>query len=189
MRPPISLVKYYTVEPAHAVTWIKKAPYSCPVIENFIWIEPLLRGHLSYKATFSLFKSWPLNTGLTVLPPSQTLNSEVIKIFKTHDKILWEKKMLNFLQWNFQWNKPDSRKMSRTENEINSSTCKERSVTTDNVWQIREEGQIVTTTSKQATESGSIDQFSQGVSFYWLSIASLVNELYLRGAVVAVIVW
>jgi hypothetical protein len=47
--------------------------------------------------------------------------------------------------------------MSRTENEFNSFTCKERSVTTDNVWQIREEGQIVTTTSKQATESGSID--------------------------------
>ena len=27
------------------------------VIENFIWIEPLLRGHLSYKATFSLSQS------------------------------------------------------------------------------------------------------------------------------------
>jgi hypothetical protein len=32
------------------------APISCPVIENFIWIELLLRGHLSYKATFSLLK-------------------------------------------------------------------------------------------------------------------------------------
>jgi len=28
--------------------------FSYPVIENFIRIEPLLRGHLSYKATFSL---------------------------------------------------------------------------------------------------------------------------------------
>ena len=27
----------------------------------------LLRGHLSYKATFSLSQRWPLNTGLTVL--------------------------------------------------------------------------------------------------------------------------
>jgi hypothetical protein len=24
--------------------------YSCPVMENFIWFEPLLRGHLSYNA-------------------------------------------------------------------------------------------------------------------------------------------
>ena len=39
---------------------------SCPVIEHFIWIEPLLRGHLSYKATFMLSQRWPLNTGLTV---------------------------------------------------------------------------------------------------------------------------
>ena len=31
--------------------------YVCPVIENFIWIVPLLRGHLSYKSTFSLSQS------------------------------------------------------------------------------------------------------------------------------------
>jgi hypothetical protein len=37
------------------------SPFSCPVIENFIWIEPLLRDHLSYKT-----KRWPLTTGLTV---------------------------------------------------------------------------------------------------------------------------
>jgi hypothetical protein len=40
--------------------------FSCPVIDNFIWIEPPLRGHLSYKATYSLSQGWPLNTGLTV---------------------------------------------------------------------------------------------------------------------------
>jgi hypothetical protein len=40
--------------------------FSYPVIENFIWIEPLLRGHLSYKATFSLSQRWSLNTGLPV---------------------------------------------------------------------------------------------------------------------------
>ena len=28
-------------------------------------IEPLLRGHLSFKTTFSLYQTWPFNTGLT----------------------------------------------------------------------------------------------------------------------------
>ena len=52
----------------YAVTYIERSPVYCPVIENIIWIEPLLIGYLSYKATFSLFqRSWPLNTGLTVL--------------------------------------------------------------------------------------------------------------------------
>jgi hypothetical protein len=41
--------------------------YSCHVIENYIWIEPLLIGHLSYKATFYLSHRWPLYTGLIVL--------------------------------------------------------------------------------------------------------------------------
>jgi hypothetical protein len=45
---------------------IKVQSFSSPVIENFIWIEPLLRGHLSYQATFSLSKRWSLNTGLSV---------------------------------------------------------------------------------------------------------------------------
>jgi len=60
------------VKPADEVTSIKQSPvrkgqyFSCFVIENFIWIEPVLRGHLSYKATFSLSKRWPLDTGLTV---------------------------------------------------------------------------------------------------------------------------
>ena len=30
-----------------AVTCIKRSPFSCPLIENFLWIEHLLRGHLS----------------------------------------------------------------------------------------------------------------------------------------------
>ena len=49
------------------VACIEWSPFYCPVIEYFIWIEPLLRGHLSYKATFSLSQMWPLNTGLTVM--------------------------------------------------------------------------------------------------------------------------
>jgi hypothetical protein len=53
------------------VTSIKQSPVLkdhllLVVIENFIWIEPLLRGHLSYKAIFSMSQKWPLNTGLTV---------------------------------------------------------------------------------------------------------------------------
>jgi hypothetical protein len=49
-----------TVKPTHVVTSIKQSPvlkghlFLVPVIENVICIEPLLRGHLSYKATFSL---------------------------------------------------------------------------------------------------------------------------------------
>jgi hypothetical protein len=56
-----------TVKPAYAVTCIKRSSFSCLVIESSICIEPLLRGHLSYKATFSLFQRWPLNTGLTII--------------------------------------------------------------------------------------------------------------------------
>ena len=46
------LIFISTVKPAHVVTSIKQSPVLkghlfCPVIENFIWIEPLLRGHLS----------------------------------------------------------------------------------------------------------------------------------------------
>ena len=62
-------IKYspYAVKPVHAITSIKQSLFSCPVIENFIGIEPILRGYLSYKATFSMSQSWPLNTVLTVL--------------------------------------------------------------------------------------------------------------------------
>jgi hypothetical protein len=41
-----------TVKPVRVVTTIKRPPFSCPVIENLIWIELLLRGDLSYKVTF-----------------------------------------------------------------------------------------------------------------------------------------
>ena len=43
-----------------------KVTHSCPVIEIWIWIEPLVKGHLSYMSTFSLSQRWPLNTGLIV---------------------------------------------------------------------------------------------------------------------------
>ena len=49
-----------------AVTCIKRSSFSYHVIENFTWIEPFLKGHQSYTATFSLSQRWPLNTDLTV---------------------------------------------------------------------------------------------------------------------------
>jgi hypothetical protein len=55
-----------TAKPVHVATSMKQSPFSSPVIENFMWIEPLLRGYLSFKASFSLSQWWPLNTGLTV---------------------------------------------------------------------------------------------------------------------------
>jgi hypothetical protein len=65
-------IDQYTIKPAHEVTSIKRSPvlkghfFSCPVMENFIWFEPLLRGHLTYEATFSSSQAWPLNTGLII---------------------------------------------------------------------------------------------------------------------------
>ena len=47
------------VKSAHVVTSFKQSPFSCPAIEKFIWNEPLLRDHLSYKATFCLSQRWP----------------------------------------------------------------------------------------------------------------------------------
>ena len=43
----------YTAKPTHVVTPIQQSP--------------VLRGHQSYKAIFSLSQRWPLNTGLVVL--------------------------------------------------------------------------------------------------------------------------
>jgi hypothetical protein len=55
--------------------------FSCPVIENFKWITPLSRGHLSYKATFSLSLSKVL------IPPISTKRTmpshlKILKIIK-----------------------------------------------------------------------------------------------------------
>jgi hypothetical protein len=58
----VSNSQAFTVKPAIVVTSIKQSPFSCPVIEHFIRIEPLLRDQLSYNATFSSSQWWPLNT-------------------------------------------------------------------------------------------------------------------------------
>ena len=45
-------------------------PFHCPVIENFIWIEPLFNiSTCLIRPLFSLFQMWPLNTGLTLYWP------------------------------------------------------------------------------------------------------------------------
>ena len=44
------------LKPVHAVTCIKRSHFSCPVIENFISIEPLLRGHLFKRPLFLCHK-------------------------------------------------------------------------------------------------------------------------------------
>ena len=49
------------------LTCIKRSPVACLVIKHFIWIESLLRGHLSYQVTLSLSQRWLLNTGLIML--------------------------------------------------------------------------------------------------------------------------
>jgi hypothetical protein len=61
----------FTVKPTHPITFIKQSPVSkghilCLVSDNAIWIEPVLRGNLSYKVTFPLPQKWLLNTGLTI---------------------------------------------------------------------------------------------------------------------------
>ena len=65
INPIVNSFILFTATVKPVITCFKRSPYSCPVIENFKWIEPLLRGHLSYKTTSSLSWRWPLNTGLT----------------------------------------------------------------------------------------------------------------------------
>ena len=61
-----------TVKHAHALTSIKQSlVLKCHLFlschnNNFIWIWPLLGGHLSWKTTFYLSQMRPLNTGLSV---------------------------------------------------------------------------------------------------------------------------
>jgi hypothetical protein len=57
---------YYVVTSIKQTLVLKGHLFSCPVIEKVIRIELLLRGHQSYKVTFSLSQRWPLNTDLTV---------------------------------------------------------------------------------------------------------------------------
>ena len=73
----------------HVVTCIKRSLFSCLVIENFIWIETLLRGHLSYKAIFPLSQWWPVNTGLTVCRKDNWNLFFLIHIILFINRLLW----------------------------------------------------------------------------------------------------
>ena len=52
----ISKIEYSQTYPCGHLYWtvtcIKRSYCSCSVIENFIWIEPRIRGHLFESATF-----------------------------------------------------------------------------------------------------------------------------------------
>jgi hypothetical protein len=53
--------------------------YSC--LRKFIWIEPLLGGHPSYKATIYLSQRWPLNTGLSIYVYVLTQISTIFQLY------------------------------------------------------------------------------------------------------------
>jgi hypothetical protein len=69
-----------------AVTCIKRSPFCWPVIEHFIWIEHLLRGHLTYKATIHLSKGCPFNTGLTGIYNIYISSTWTLRYVWTSDK-------------------------------------------------------------------------------------------------------
>lgn len=54
-------------------------------------VSPLLRGHLSYEATFPLSQRCPVNTGLTVYvlryPPPPRYNSNIVQSHVKHHKL------------------------------------------------------------------------------------------------------
>ena len=67
------------IQTVHAIC-IKWSHYSCPIINNFILIEPLFRVHLSYKDIFSLSQWWSLNTGLNIQYTSTKYRCSIIII-------------------------------------------------------------------------------------------------------------
>ena len=84
-----------------AVTCIKRSSF--PDIENLIWIEPLLRGHLFYKATFSLSQIWPLNTGMTIVKKMRDITLTYVHFYE-YTKFSWmkcfKKKWPPWSKWN-----------------------------------------------------------------------------------------
>jgi hypothetical protein len=59
---------------------------------HWIWIEPLLRGHLYYKVIFSLSQRWPLNTGLTIWKKTTCGETHIDKI----DSFVWLQLSLSY---------------------------------------------------------------------------------------------
>ena len=56
-----------TVKPVHVVISIRQSPFSCPAIENCIWIQSLSRVACLERKLFLCPKGWPFNTGLTII--------------------------------------------------------------------------------------------------------------------------
>ena len=56
-----------TVKPVHVVISIRQLPFSCPVIENCIWIQSLSRVACLERNLFLCAKRWPFNTGLIII--------------------------------------------------------------------------------------------------------------------------
>ena len=108
-------ISAYTVKALQGVvTCVKRSPFSCPIIEKFIWIEPLLRGHLYWKITFSLSQRWPPNACLTVYhhwdlcvqsaPPTPPFNGFIQQNLAPHHDIadiyqLYHGVVVNFVGW------------------------------------------------------------------------------------------
>ena len=102
-----------TVKPVHAVSFIKQSPLSkgqpflsCQQI--FIWIEPLLRGHLSYKAICFLSQRWSNTTGwLCTLVCSLLrcdLETELVEKSEIYAREIFDK-MITASIWNLIYSK------------------------------------------------------------------------------------
>ena len=75
-----------SINQSHVLNCFERTTFSYSLIENFIWIEPILRSNLSYKPTLSLSQKWPLNTGLNVSAISDRLwqlSGEFSKVIKS----------------------------------------------------------------------------------------------------------
>ena len=59
---------------------VLKGQFFIVLSEISLWNWTLLRGHLSYKDTFSLSKGWPLNTGSTNCLSNKEANIAILQI-------------------------------------------------------------------------------------------------------------
>ena len=80
-----SIQNIYSVKPSHVATSIKQSPvlkgqfFLVLSYKTFILIKPLLRGHLSYKATFSWSPWWSFNTGLILYSIKLRLEHSIVQ--------------------------------------------------------------------------------------------------------------
>ena len=70
---------------------------------HFILIEPLFKGHLSYKATFSLSQRWPLNTGDCLIEVTAWAGLTVFVELDNNKQVEYRVKSPKFLLHVFQY--------------------------------------------------------------------------------------